>query len=84
MSCKSLNDEGAMKSILSDYLRWDESAACRGNSIRMAYFLFRLLNGAEKECEIVKQGLRKGLAAIIRFEFISVCFEECVDDGKCV
>lgn len=85
MSCKGLNDKGAMKSILSDYL-WDESVACGGlgTSIRMTHFLFfRLLNAAKKECEVVEQGPRKGLAAIIRIKVISVCFEECIDDSKC-
>ena len=49
----------------------------------MTYLLFRLLNAAKEERKLVKQGLRKVLAAIIRIKVIGLSLEECIDDGKC-
>lgn len=51
----------------------------------MTYLFLRfcLLNAAEKEGKLVKQGLRIVLAVIIRFKLIVVRFEECIDDSKC-
>jgi hypothetical protein len=57
----------------------------RGNLpvVGMTYLFFRLLNGAEKECEFIKQGLHEVLATIIRIEVVGVCIEECINDSKC-
>lgn len=88
MSRKRLNDKGAVKNIFSDNLWRDESVTCRENSesvrIRvMTHLFFWLLNTAEKESEIIQQGLCEVPAAIIRIKAIGLVFEECIYNSEC-
>ena len=83
MSCKRLNDKGALKNIFSDCLWRDESVTCRENSksVRiwvMTHLFFRLLNTTKKESEIIEQGHCKVPAAFIWIKAIGVVLEECI------